>query len=116
MLSVSASELNGTFIQGSSFYQTIPYTSVFPALNGGSCDLANCNVDNCILPDGYTISGTSTNKQFEIKKDRELWIVDSDLNPISPLYPDRFDAAGISKNPNDIPLEMRATPITEILP
>ena len=112
MLDVKPSDLADTIIQGSCFCRHEPYSQVFPEIADGMCILLDCNVDNCVIPKGYVISGTTTNKHFKQQKDKEFWIVDKGLAPVEPRDSARFDALGLSKDPKGIPAQALDVPIT----
>jgi len=114
MIDVDGMELDDTYIQGSCFYQdSAPYSDVFPKLpEGGRCELLDCNVDNCKLPEGYVCTGRTTNKHFLEQKTLENWIVDERLKPIEPVEVAKHVTLGISIKPSDLPTEKRSEPIT----
>lgn len=107
---VGSVEFNNSEIIGSSFSQREPYTDVFPVGMTG-VTFINCNLDNCKIPVGNTVSG-GTNKHFRIQNDRELWIVDDKIEPIVPLDEVTFDRCKISKDPRDISVSLLSKPIT----
>lgn len=90
-------EFNDSEIVGAVFSQEEPFTDVFPALIS-KVKFTNCNLDNCNIPAGATVSG-GTNKHFKTQADGEFWIVDKDKKPVEPLKPYRFDKLSLSKDP-----------------
>lgn len=108
---VDSSEFNDTEIVGACFHQDEPYSDVFPK-GVKNCLLTKCNVDNCNIPDGFTVGEGTTNKHFLIQNDGEYWLVDKDLKPIEPRDSDRFDLCGLSKDPANLPAEKLSQPIT----
>lgn len=98
---IDPSELNNSEIIGTSFYQSRPYTDVFPN-NIVGVTFTRCNLDNCNIPVGSTVNG-GTNKHFLTQNDACEWIVDRNLKPTAPLHEKDFDEFGISKDPKDIP-------------
>ena len=93
-------EFNNSEIVAACFSQEEPFTKVFP--DGlKNVVFLNCNLDNCIIPEGATVKG-GTNKHFKEQADGELWIVDASKKPVKPLKPYRFDKLGLSKDPKDL--------------
>ena len=90
-------------IKGTAFSQKAPFTACFSPIMTG-VTFTDCNLDNCIIPPGNTVKG-GTNKQIKEQADGEMWIVNALLQPVSPLKPYRFDAAGLSKVPAMIPIQ-----------
>ncbi len=76
---------NDSDIIGSNFSQPNPYTDVFP-VGIQNVNFVNCNLNNCNLPENCTLIN-SINHQIVMQNDGEYWIIDNDLNPISPLLP-----------------------------
>ena len=107
----SPSDFSNSIIVGASFYQSAPYTVVFPE-GVENCELKNCNVDNCVLPSGFSVSGSTTNKHFKVQNDGENWIVSDKLAPIAPMHADAFDKCCLSKDPIDIPAVKVEEPVT----
>ena len=111
---VVASEFNNSEIVGSCFYQELaddyqgnPHGKrIFP-VNMMGVVFKRCNLDNVILPAGAAIeddSGISNSqKKIRIQNDLEDWIVNNVGNPIEPVHKERFQALGLSIDPNDIP-------------
>lgn len=93
-------EFNDTEIVAAGFGQKEPLTKVFPDGMKG-VTFRDCNLDNCIIPTGNTVIG-GTNKHVKEQADGEMWIVDEELKPVSPMKPYRFDKMGLSKDPKDI--------------
>ena len=102
---VDPAEFSDSTIEGASFYQRDAYTMALPD-GVTNCILKDCNVDNCNLPAGYTLSGTSTNKHIKERNDKEKWVDGPDKKPAKPLREELFDKYNLSKNPVDIPEEM----------
>jgi len=109
-VNVPVKEFDSSEIIGSSFYQDIPYSKVFPDSIKG-VKFINCNLDNCIIPIGAIVIG-GTNKHFKVMNDQEYWIVDKNKNPIIPLDTIIFKRVGISINPRDISIRPLSEPIT----
>lgn len=105
-----AKDFDSTDIVGSSFYQTEPYTNVFPD-NIKAVRFIRCNMDNCVIPSGATVIG-GTNKHFKTMNDQEYWIVDTEMKPIAPRDVDRFIVSKVSVSPDSIPKSPLAEPIT----
>lgn len=103
-------EFNNSEIVGACFHQDQPFTDVFP-VDVSKVTLTRCNLDNCNIPAGATVNG-GTNKHFKIQNDGEYWIVDSSMRPTAPRDSAKFDAAGISKLPANIPAAKTAEPVT----
>ncbi len=110
LLSIPAKEFNNTEIIGSCFYQDEPYTNVFPS-NITNVIFTGCNLDNCIIPEGATVTG-GTNKYFKEQNDLEYWLVDNTGKILKPRDEKKFDECKLSKDPKDIPLAKLITPIT----
>ena len=110
-LDVDPKEFSDSVIIGTSFYQKEPYTKTFPD-GVKNCELKECNADNCVLPAGFSLSGTSTNKHFKVQNNQEKYLVDAELKPITPVNGLAFDKCRLSKDPKDIPVEKLAEPIT----
>jgi hypothetical protein len=98
---VDPKEFNNTTIVNAGFGQIEPFTDVFPVgMTGVIFD--NCNLTNCNIPPGNTVTGANTNRHMKEQADGEMWIVDNKLKPVSPLKPWKFDEFGLSKDPKDI--------------
>ena len=104
-------EFSDSVIVGACFYQKEPYTNALPD-GVTNCELKDCNVDNCVLPAGFTVSGSTTNKHFKVQNNQEKYLVDAELKPITPVNGAAFDKCRLSKDPKDIPAEKLAEPIT----
>jgi hypothetical protein len=113
LTTIDPKDLNETVIINACFAQEKPFTDCFPKDMTG-VTFENCNLDNCNIPPGNTVKG-GTNKQITEQADGEIWIVDKDLKPLSPLKPWRFDVAGLSKDPAMIETQaaMRISPSTK---
>lgn len=73
---------SGTNVYLSCFSCEAP-TPIFPSTMTG-VTFYNCNLDNCIIPDGNMIIGGS-NRFFLVHKDMRDWEIDEQANPIAPL-------------------------------
>ena len=115
------SEFEGE-IYGSAFSQREPFTKCFPDKLAKAIFI-DCNLNNCIIPEGNEVRG-GTHKQIKEQADGEIWIVNELLQPVSPMKPYRFDAAGLSKDPAmiatqaamRIPLSDKVGASTKLLP
>ena len=110
-LNESAEDFAGE-IKHTSFAQKEPFTNVFPEDMTGITFDEQCDLTNCIIPEGNTFN-SDRNKQIMVQNDGEKWIVDKYLKPVSPLHPERYDEFGLSKDPKDLPSKMLPIPITE---
>jgi len=113
---LNADEFNDSEIIGSCFAQESEYSTqglddnppnpmvdVFPAAMTG-VTFTKCNLDNCNIPAGNTVSG-GTNKKIRIQNDLSDWILDSGNKPIEPQDKKDRIKLSISIDPNDIPLD-----------
>lgn len=73
-------DMTGLTITGSCFSQETPDTEVFPP-DMTEVTFINCNLDNCIIPDGNRIHGGS-NRRFKCQNDGQDWLIDENNNPI----------------------------------
>lgn len=107
-------DLDGQYIRSSCFSQEKPDTQVFPDSMSG-VTFVNCNLDNCIIPDGNEVIDCSTTR-YEVQNDLNDWEVDEEGNPLcimDYLYhykfgvplPDPFD---IPEEPVDKPIDYRS--------
>lgn len=78
-----ASEFTGTTVRGTCFSQETPDSAVFPS-GVTNCTLIACNLDNVLVPAGFSVVGCSR-RRFKAQPDGLDWIVDNDNNPVSPL-------------------------------
>lgn len=78
-----ASEFSGKTIRGTCFSQERPDTVVFPE-GVSDCTLLACNLDNVLVPAGFSVVGCSR-RRFLVQPDGLDWIVDNDNQPVSPL-------------------------------
>lgn len=113
--SLDADEFNNSEIIGSCFAQEAPYSSqgldvnppdpminVFPPSITG-VTFTRCNLDNCNIPVGNTVSG-GINRKIRVQNDLSDWILDGDNKPIEPQDKKDRIKLSISIEPNDIPL------------
>ena len=59
----------------------------------------DCNIDNMIIPEGCSISRTTTNKKLEAQNDNEDW----DMDKLKPLRESEYIELGLSTDFNDLP-------------
>ena len=76
-------DMDNLFIEGSCFAQQIPNTESLPSSLTGTT-FYYCNLDNVKIPAGNTVISCSTRK-IKTFDDGLDWLVDDDLNQISPL-------------------------------
>lgn len=103
---VPVEEFNNLEIRRSCFYQEWiddgdTMKDIFPDDMIG-VTFVKCNLDNVFVPSGNIIIG-GTNKRIRVQNDLEDWVVDKNDKPVEPLHVKRFDRAGISVDPKDIP-------------
>ena len=70
-------------IRGSCFSQEKPDTRIFPSDMVG-VTFINCNLDNCIIPEGNFIIDCSQ-KKFKVQSDGKDWILDENYKPVEVL-------------------------------
>jgi len=99
-----AKDFNNTEIVSSCFAQDEPFTDVFPPGMTGVTFVGKCNLGNCNIPPGNTVEGF--NKHYKTQNDGEYWVIDTELKPIEPLSPKRYERFALSKDPKDLPAEM----------
>ena len=113
--SVNVGEFNDSEIIGSCFAQEAPYSpqgldgnppdpmvDIFPPSMTG-VTFVRCNLDNCNIPTGNTVSG-GTNRKIRVQNDLSDWILDNGNKPIEPQDKKDRIKLSISIDPNDIPL------------
>ena len=66
-----------------------------------TCIFRECNLDNCVIPDGCTVEG-GTNKRFQAQADMEDWFIDAQNRPMLPINKFLFDRLGIPTDPSSI--------------
>lgn len=76
-------DLSYLTIKGSCFFQREPDTQVFPE-NMSGVTFINCNLDNCIIPEGNEVIDCSTLRIMTLEDGLD-WIVDENNSPIQPL-------------------------------
>lgn len=96
----AAVDFNNSEIIGASFYQRTPYSDVFPS-NITGVTFIKCNLDNCNIPAGATVSG-GTNKHILKQNDCEYWVVDTNLDPVEPRDKQKYIDLGLDIRPNKI--------------
>jgi hypothetical protein len=112
-----AGEFNNSEIIGSCFYQKgAPDTDIFPDGMTG-VTFKRCNLDNVLIPANNAITSdagiASTQKRIIEQNDLEDWEVDGQNVPREPINKKWYLRLGLSIDPNDIPAEPLARPITE---
>ena len=106
---VKVEEFNNSTIIGSCFYQEWTegdaevVKDIFP---DGIIDVIfeNCNLHNIYIPPGNTIKGGCTGK-VQVQNDWDDWFLDNSLTPVEPVNKELRIKAGISIDPNDIPIK-----------
>lgn len=78
-----AEAFSGRIFVGYCFSQELPDTDVFPDGATGAT-FVNCNLDNCLIPGGSTVSGGSQ-RRFRAQQDGLDWLLDDDDQPVSRL-------------------------------
>lgn len=63
----------------------------------------NCNYDNGAKQLGLTIDPSCSNRRIAVQSDLQDWLCDADNKPIEPLMKERYERAGVSVDPNDLP-------------
>ena len=76
-------DMQDIIITGSSFSQEIPDSQVFPSTMQGVVFI-NCNLDNCLIPEGNTVVGGSQ-RRFKAMEDGSDWLLDEDDLPVEKL-------------------------------
>ncbi len=95
-------DLNGRVIYASCFSQEIPDSEIFPQDMVGVTFL-NCNLDNCVIPEGNLVLGGS-NRRFEAQTDGNDWEIDENFEPTRPLDWERYEKFGLPMpSPDDLP-------------
>jgi len=106
----SATDLNGSVIIGSCFYQTCasdftgdPLRHIFP---GDMRDVAfvECNLDNVYIPVGNTMHKCSQ-RRIKRMNDGEYWFVDENLKPTEPIHIKRLVLLNENVDSGKIPSE-----------
>jgi len=78
-----ASEFSGQTVRGSCFAHERPDAVVFPD-GVTDCVLQDCQLDNVVIPSGFTVVRGST-RRILAQPDGTDWIVDEDNQPVSPV-------------------------------
>lgn len=100
-------DLNGSVIVGSCFYQdpnsqdADPRVKVFPDDMRG-VTFIECNLDNVYIPPGNTVDPLCSCRRIKRQNDGESWILNEDLEPIEPLRKERLAAVGGNVVPRKI--------------
>jgi len=103
-----ATDLDGSVIVGSCFYQdpdsqdADPRVKVFPDDMQG-VTFIECNLDNVYVPPGNTVDLLCSCRRIKRQNDGESWILNEDLVPIEPLSKERLAAVGGNIVPRKIP-------------
>lgn len=74
-------DMSNQVIEGSCFSQEILDRHIFPADMTGTTFVA-CNLDNCVIPAGNTVSACCSRRRFQVQGDGFDWLLDEDNNPI----------------------------------
>lgn len=65
----------------------------------------NCNLDNCIVPEGNTVVGGSQ-RRFKVQNDGNDWLIDELNNPLLPIDHKMFTKFRLPMpDPKDIPVQ-----------
>lgn len=103
-----ATDLNGSVVIGSCFYQDAkgrngdPRVGVFPSDMVG-VTFIECNLDNVYIPSGNMVDPLCYCRRVKRQYDGELWILNEDLDPVELLHKDRLLKLGINVSPKKIP-------------
>ena len=103
---LKAEDWNDSLVKGSCFYAEGAMRAIMPADVTGVV-LVECNLDNCIIPEGATVEG-GTNKNVWKQNDGHDWACDEADNPIEPLNRKAMVMEGLNVDPALIP----ARPLT----
>jgi hypothetical protein len=98
---IDAKGLDGQVIYSSCFSCEEPDSPMFPEKMKG-VKFYNCNLNNCLIPEGNEVIGGSQ-KRIIVQKDNEDWIVDESDKPVEPINKKFFIKLGLSTAPKDIP-------------
>lgn len=102
--------MNDETIRGACFSQQQPDTKVFPDEMTG-VTFVNCNLDNCIIPEGNTLIDCS-NRRYQVQNDLNDWEIDENNNPVRLVDWQYFEKLGLEQpSPDLIPSEQVSTPI-----
>ena len=92
--------MNGIIV-GSCFSQETPSTEVFPA--DAEIHFLNCNLDNCVIPEGCTVDGGSV-RRHKHQNDGRIWEIDDNGIPTNIIDCYHFWKHGLRMpNPAEIP-------------
>ena len=94
-------DINNQVIYSSCFCCDKPESQMFPEDMKG-VKFYNCNLDNCIIPDGNEVISGSV-RRFKVQNDNEDWIIDRNDKLIEPINKKIFVKLGLSTDPKDIP-------------
>ena len=106
----TATDLDGTIIIGSCFYQVCsaahagdPLKHIFPE-DMRDVFFVECNLDNVYIPPGNTLNQCS-HRRIKRMNDGEYWFVGEDFKPIEPIHKKRLELLQANVNPEKIPAE-----------
>lgn len=103
-------DMSGLTIEGSCFSHETPDSIVFPEEMTGTIFI-DCNLDNCIIPDGNKVIGGSQ-RRFKVQNDLNDWVVGEDDKPTAIIDHAIFEKYGKTPpRPEDIPAEKVDTKI-----
>jgi len=102
-----STEFNNTTIIGSCFYQECsedgtPPFDIFPNITGVIFE--RCNLDNIYIPPGNIVKD-SCNRKLKVQNDWEVWVLNDSFEPIEPMNKSERLKAGVSIDPEDIPIK-----------
>ncbi len=90
-------------IYSSCFLQEKPFSEVFR--KDLKVKFYNCNLDNCIIPEGCEIFGKQP-INFQLQNDGNDWIINEERKPVKPIDFEIFEKLNLDiPNPDDIPVE-----------
>ena len=99
---IERTDLNGQFIRGSCFSQQVPDSVIFPEGMTGVTYL-NCNLENCVIPEGNTVIDCET-RRYAVQNDGNGWEIDENNVPTTVVdYLHFFKTGKKMPNPADIP-------------
>lgn len=97
-------DMSGIIIEGSCFSHEKPDSQVFPR-DMVNTTFVDCNLDNCIIPEGNRVTGGSQ-RRFKVQNDLNDWLVDDSVRPIKPLDHVALEKLGKPvPRPEDIPAQ-----------
>lgn len=92
---------DGTNVYMSCFSCETPDSPIFRADMTG-VTFYNCNLDNCLIPDGNTVVGGSI-ERFMVQNDMRDWKVDEEGAPVKVVNEEFYIAQCVSVDKKDIP-------------